>query len=203
MDPCLDKRRRTCELKEIANRLDAGSVTCSIGSTWTVATTLCHLAFWDQRSLFQLKQWQKSRSFEAARLDSQTVDSINEAVNLIALQVPGPAAIAFALNSTAAVDAFTATIGEELADKIRAAGFERYLRRSLHRREHIRKIHRGLEAQACKVGIGYGFRDTSTDRVGISYSDAVMADHLGAIGKTLRVGYRDWREQPLGSEALV
>ena len=150
MDLCLDNDAARAELKEIANRLDAGSVTCSIGSTWTVATSLCHLAFWDQRALFQLKEWQKSGSVEAVRLDSQTVDSINEAVNMIAEQVPGPTAIAFALNSAAAVDAFIATIGEELANRITAAGFERYLRRSLHRREHIRRIRRALDAQAAK-----------------------------------------------------
>jgi len=150
MDLCLDNDAARAELKEIANRLDAGSVTCSIGSTWTVATSLCHLAFWDQRALFQLKEWQKGGSVEAVRLDSQTVDSINEAVNMIAEQVPGPAAIAFALNSAAAVDAFIATIGEELANRITAAGFERYLRRSLHRREHIRRIRRALDAQAAK-----------------------------------------------------
>ena len=150
MDLCLDNDAARAELKEIANRLDAGSVTCSIGSTWTVATSLCHLAFWDQRALFQLKEWRKGGSVEAVRLDSQTVDSINEAVNMIAEQVPGPAAIAFALNSAAAVDAFIATIGEELANRITAAGFERYLRRSLHRREHIRRIRRALDAQAAK-----------------------------------------------------
>jgi hypothetical protein len=139
------------------DRLDASSGTCSIGSTWTAATSLCHLAFGDQRALFQLKQWQKSGSVEAVRLDSQTVDSINEAVNMIALQVPGLAAIAFALNSAAAVDAFVATIGEELADRITAAGFERYLRRSLHRREHIRKIRRALDTQSSKVKIATVF----------------------------------------------
>src|SRR5262249_18487279 len=106
IDLCLDNDAARAELKQIADRLDAGSVTCSIGTTWTVATSLCHLAFWDQRALFQLKQWQKRGSVEAVRLNALTVDSINEAVNMMALQVPGPAAIAFALNSAAAVDAF-------------------------------------------------------------------------------------------------
>jgi hypothetical protein len=93
----------------------------------------------------------EERELEGVRLDSQAVDSINEAVNMIALQVPGPAAIALALNSAVAVDSFIAGIGEELADRITAAGFERYLRRSLHRREHIRKILRVLDAQTAKL----------------------------------------------------
>ena len=36
-------------------------------------------------------------------------------------------AIALALDSAAAVDGFIAAIGEQLADRIIAAGFERYL----------------------------------------------------------------------------
>ena len=145
-DLCLDNDAARTELTEIATSVHAASAACSVGSTWTVATSLCHLAFWDRRALFQLKSWQESRSIEAVRLDPQSVASINEAVNVIALQIPVPAAIALAVESAAAVDALIVTIDEELAERITAAGFERYLRRSLHRREHLRRIRRALTA---------------------------------------------------------
>jgi hypothetical protein len=144
-DLCLDNDAARAELTEIATRLDAASAAYSVGSTWTVATSLCHLAFWDRRVLSQLKRWQESGSIEAVRLDPQSVASINEAVNLIALRIPAPAAIALAVESAAAVDAFIVTIDEELAERIIAAGFERYLRRSLHRREHLRRICRAVD----------------------------------------------------------
>ncbi len=147
-DVCLENDVARAELTEIASTLDTGSLTFPLGSTWTIATSFCHVAFWDKRALFLLKHWQKSGSVEQVRLDSQSVDSINEAVNMIALQVPGPAAIALALDSAAAVDGFIAEIGEELAERITAAGFDRYLRRSLHRREHVRAIRRALDAEA-------------------------------------------------------
>jgi hypothetical protein len=76
------------------------------------------------------------------------VASINEAVNMIALRIPAPAAIALAVESAAAVDTLIGTIDEELAERIIAAGFERYLRRSCHRREHLRRIRRALDLQS-------------------------------------------------------
>ena len=141
---CLDNDAARSELTEIAARLDAASAAYSVGSTWTVATSLCHLAFWDRRALFQLKRWKESGSIEAVRLDPESVASINEALNMTALRIPAPAAIALAVQSAVAVDTFIVTIDEEFAERIIAAGFERYLRRSLHRREHLRKIRRAL-----------------------------------------------------------
>jgi len=40
------------ELSELIARLDERSFNSATGSGWTIATTLCHLAFWDQRVLF-------------------------------------------------------------------------------------------------------------------------------------------------------
>lgn len=150
-DLCLDNDAVRVELTEIAARLDTASAAYSVGLTWTVATSLCHLAFWDRRALFQLTRWQESGNIEAVRLDPQSVASINEALNMIALRIPAPAAIALAVESAAAVDTFIVTIEEELAERIIAAGFERYLRRSLHRREHLRKIRRALDGQSEKA----------------------------------------------------
>jgi hypothetical protein len=147
----LENDAARAELHELVNRLDVASSSYPVGSSWTIAASLCHLAFWDQRVLFLLKQWQRSGRVETPRLDSQSIDSINQAVNMIALQVPGPAAMRLALDSAAAVDAFVAEIGEGLAEGIKATGLERYLRRSLHRREHLQKIRGVLDAQAAKT----------------------------------------------------
>ena len=79
------------ELGELIACLDEDSFKCDVGSGWTVSTFLCHLAFWDQRALFLIRQWQTGQ-FETSRLSSQSVDSINEAVRAISRAVPGPAA---------------------------------------------------------------------------------------------------------------
>jgi hypothetical protein len=93
--------------------------------------------------LFLLKQWQDGR-FEGSALSSQSTDSINVAVRSISQAVPGPAAAALALESAAAADAQAAEISDELADQIISAGLERFLRRSLHRREHFQIIEQAL-----------------------------------------------------------
>jgi len=90
-----------------------------------------------------LGEWQRGK-FETARLSPQSVDSINEAVKAISRAVPGPAAAKLALDSAAALDSKLAQIGDELVGQILSAGYERGLRRSLHRREHLQKIREAL-----------------------------------------------------------
>jgi len=136
----LENEAARAELAKLVNRLDAATCAFEVSPGWTIATTLCHLAFWDQRALFLLRQWQVSDIVEAPKLDPLSVNSINHAVNEIARHVPATGAMKLALDSAEAVDAFVAGIDAELAEKIRAAGHERYLRRSLHRREHLQKL---------------------------------------------------------------
>jgi hypothetical protein len=129
------------ELSELIAHLDERSFNCPLGLGWTVSTLLCHLAFWDQRVLFLLREWQ-SGHFETSRLSSQSVDSINHAVKVLSQSVTGPAAAKLALDSAAAVDSQLKGISDELIGQIVSAGFERVLRRSLHRLEHLQKIRR-------------------------------------------------------------
>jgi DinB superfamily len=134
------------ELAELIGRLDERSFQCAVGRGWTVSTLLCHLAFWDQRVLFLLREWQRG-GLEVCRLSSLAVNSINEAVKAISQAVPGPVAGRLALDSAAAVDSQLAEISEALVDQIASAGFERFLKRSLHRREHLQKIEEALAGQ--------------------------------------------------------
>lgn len=135
------------ELEQLIGRLDEGSFSLQVGSGWTVSTALCHLAFWDQRVLFVLKRWQTA-GFELSRLNPLSVDSINQAATVIAQAVPGPAAARLALASAAAVDSQVATTNDELAGRILSEGFERFLRRSVHRREHLQKIEKALAGKS-------------------------------------------------------
>jgi hypothetical protein len=135
------------ELAALIERLDERSFNREVGSGWTVSTVLCHLAFWDQRVLFVLRKWQ-SAGFEPSRLTPLSVDSLNQAARAIAQAVPGPAAARLALASAAAVDSQVAETGDELASQILSAGYERFLRRSLHRREHLQKIEKVLAGRS-------------------------------------------------------
>jgi len=128
------------ELSKFIASLDARYFKCPVGADWTVSTSLCHLAFWDRRVLFLLTEWETSGQIETLRLSSQSVDSINRAVNAISQAVSGPAAAELALNSALAVDSHLAAISDKLVGQLVSAGLERYLRRSLHRYEHLQKM---------------------------------------------------------------
>ena len=134
------------ELGEFIAGLGERSFTCPVGSDWTISTCLCHLAFWDHRVLFLLNEWKRTGQIETSRLSSQSVNSINQAVNAISQAVPGAAAAKLALDTALAVDSLLASISDELIDQLISAGFERYLKRSLHRREHLQKIKEALYA---------------------------------------------------------
>jgi hypothetical protein len=132
------------ELSEFIARLDERSFRFQVGSGWTISTCLCHLAFWDHRVLFLLSEWERTGQLETSRLSSQSVNSINQAVNAVSQAVPGAAAAKLALDSALAVDSLLASISDELISQLVSAGFERYLKRSLHRREHLQKIKAAL-----------------------------------------------------------
>ncbi len=138
------------ELGEFIAGLDERSFKCPVGSGWTISTCLCHLAFWDHRVLFLLNEWERTGQLERSRFSSQSVNSINQAVNAISQAVPGAAAAKLALDAALAVDSLLASISDELIGQLVSAGFERYLKRSLHRREHLQKIKEALHGQAAE-----------------------------------------------------
>jgi hypothetical protein len=132
------------ELSEFIAGLDERSFKFPVGSGWTISTCLCHLAFWDHRVLFLLNEWERTGQLETSRFSSQSVNSINQAVNAISQAVPGAAAAKLALDTALAVDSVLASINDDLISQLVSAGFERYLERSLHRREHLQKIKAAL-----------------------------------------------------------
>jgi hypothetical protein len=132
------------ELSELIAGLDERSFKCSVGFGWTISTCLCHLAFWDHRVLFLLNEWGRTGQLETSRLSSQSVNCINQAVNAISQAVPGADAAKLALDSALAVDTQLASMSDELISQLVSAGLERYLKRSLHRREHLLKIKEAL-----------------------------------------------------------
>ncbi len=127
------------ELRAFIDQLGDSELGHEVGNGWTVSTVLCHLAFWEQRVLYLLQQWRDGQ-FEPFRLTPQAINSINEAGRAIARAVPGRAAAQLALDSAESTDAQIAQVSEDLVEKICAAGFDRMLNRSLHRREHLSKL---------------------------------------------------------------
>ena len=131
------------ELGEIIGKVRQRDFHLEGSSGCSISMLLCHLAFWDQRILFLLGEWQSGR-FETSRLSPLAIDSINHAVKVISTEVPPSAAARLALDSAAAIDSRVAGIADDLIEKIVSAGFEWVLKRSLHRRAHLSQIQKAL-----------------------------------------------------------
>ena len=144
------------QLSELIGRLDERAFEYAVGNGWKIATLLCHLAFWDQRTLFLLREWQAGH-FEVIRISAQATNSINEATKAVSRAVPGSAAGQLALESASLVDAELERISDELIEQIASNGFERLLNRSLHRLEHLRKIEEALRLSPSAGATGPAF----------------------------------------------
>ena len=103
-----------------------------VGEHWTASITLVHLAFWDRRSLHALQ-----RSVEADRPVPTDLDIVLNDLSLpIWAAVPPRDAVRLALDAATEIDDFVATLQSPLGDEL-LASHVRWVRRSLHRSEHL------------------------------------------------------------------
>ena len=131
-----DASRR--ELRDLIVRLDDAGLARDAGNGWTVATVLCHLAFWDRVVLRRLTDWQ--RDGVEPQMLNQATNSVNEAVRDLSRAVPVREAGRMAAEAAETLDAFIAGLDDAFIATVNAAGFGRSLRRSLHRRGHLARI---------------------------------------------------------------
>ena len=123
----------TCTDADLARQMPAG---------WTVAGVLEHMAFWDQRILVLLEQWQSTGVAPRPEIHAD-VDWINDAAKPMLLAVPVRAAAELAVAIAEAVDARVAALPDDLVDGDIAAGTLN-LSRADHRGEHLDQIERVL-----------------------------------------------------------
>ena len=113
-------------------RLSDEELRMPVGEHWTVAITLVHLAFWDRRSLHALR-----RSVEADRPVPTDLDIVLNDLSLpIWAAVPPRDAVRLAIDAATEIDDFVAELESPLADEL-LASHVRWVRRSLHRNEHL------------------------------------------------------------------
>ena len=97
-----------------------------------MAITLVHLAFWDRRSLHALQ-----RSVEADRPVPTDLDIVLNDLSLPIWAAVSPRdAVRLALDAATEIDDFVATLQSPLGDEL-LASHVRWVRRSLHRNEHL------------------------------------------------------------------
>lgn len=103
---------------------------------WTVAGSLAHLAFWDQRALLLLRKWQKHGVGPSA----VDIDVINDAAQVF-LEALGPQTAArMAIEAAAAIDQEIESLSVEMLAKVESDGKTVRLDRAAHRRHHLAQI---------------------------------------------------------------
>jgi DinB family protein len=134
-------------LRALVTRLTDADLARPMPAGWTVAAILAHLAFWDQRALLLLEQWERSGLLAMPRgLNGTDVPWINDAAKPMFLALAPRAAADLAVAIAEAVDGKVAALGEDFVARSTAAGTPVSLLRAEHRREHLDEIEAALQA---------------------------------------------------------
>jgi hypothetical protein len=132
-------------LKALVARCSDADLVHPMPAGWTVAGVLGHLAFWDQRILELLQQWETKGIAPNVEVEAD-VDWINDAGKPMLLAVPPRKAAELAVAIAEATDRKVEALSDDLIAKNVAAGSPLNLSRADHRREHLDDIERVLKA---------------------------------------------------------
>jgi hypothetical protein len=141
--PVTENRREYQRLQALVARLSDAELERPLEAGWTVAGVLAHLAFWDQRIVAMLDQWEQSGAIPPA-LDEAAADWINDASKPLLQALPPRRAADLAVAIAAATDARVAALPPARVAANAAAGHPLNLLRAEHRREHLDDIERAL-----------------------------------------------------------
>ncbi len=136
-------RAATERIRSIADRLTDADLATHVGEHWTPGVVFTHLAFWDRRVQLTLD------ATEAA--GKVVIVDVDVAANDISLEVwrlvPARAAADLADRTARALDDRLATFPPELLDQVLTTT-PRWVRRHLHRNEHLDELEAALGARA-------------------------------------------------------
>jgi hypothetical protein len=111
---------------------------------WTVASVLAHVAFWDQRIVVLLDEWErKGPSWRPPLEEAHDVDWINDAAKVLCLALPPRVAAELALSIAERVDRRVAAVSDAIIEANTRVGALNWWRAD-HRREHLDEIERML-----------------------------------------------------------
>lgn len=132
-------------LHALVRRLSDQDLARPMEAGWTVAGVLAHLAFWDQRIVVLLDEWERRGPSWTPPLENERdVDWINDAGKALCLALPPRAAVDLALSVAEAVDRRVAAVSGAVIEANARGGAPLNWRRAQHRREHLDEIERLL-----------------------------------------------------------
>jgi uncharacterized damage-inducible protein DinB len=127
-------------LIRVTARLSDEDLRRRLPNGWSVATTLVHLAFWDEYFLALLKGWEQTGYIAP----STEIDATNEAVRVLGGAIPAQVAVQLVRSAAEAIDRHLEGIPSELRAAIGESARVWILNRALHRRAHLDQIERAL-----------------------------------------------------------
>jgi hypothetical protein len=128
-------------LKNLLSQLSDEDLTRSVGGGWTVAATLGHLAFWDQRAFTLLERWER----QGVGPSDMDTDLLNRAALPLWLALPPRKAVELALAAAEAVDRKLETVSDEIVEWCFSPQTPIAIFRAEHRGEHIDQIQDALK----------------------------------------------------------
>jgi hypothetical protein len=134
LDPEIAQANRaaTARIRALADRCSDADLATRVGEHWTVAVVFAHLAFWDRRPLGIIGQVERE-----GRLEERVVDPIANDYSLpLWLAIPPREAVRLALEASEELDSRLERASDDGIATILAHN-ERWVRRHLHRNEHL------------------------------------------------------------------
>ena len=132
-------------LRALVGRLSDQDLARPMEAGWTAAGVLAHMAFWDQRIVALLDEWQrKGLTWTPPLEEERDVDWINDAAKALCLALPPRVAAELALSVAETVDRRVAAVSDAMIEANARAGARLNWRRADHRREHLDEIERML-----------------------------------------------------------
>ncbi|MCI0548666.1 MAG: maleylpyruvate isomerase N-terminal domain-containing protein [Candidatus Rokubacteria bacterium] len=131
-------------LRALVRRLSDQNLGRPMEAGWTVAGVLAHIAFWDQRIVTLLDQWERrGPSWTPPIEEERDVDWINDATKPLCLALAPRVAAELALSIAETVDRRVAEASEAILEANARGPFLNW-RRAVHRREHLDEIEGAL-----------------------------------------------------------
>lgn len=139
----VDENARERErLRTLVRRLTDQELGLPMGSEWTIAVALAHLAFWDQRSFVLVRKWKNSGVVEPSPID---VDVTNDSLLPLWISLEPRKAANLAVSCAETIDRELEEASSEIIAQIERLGDKFRLYRSIHRKLHLDQIEELLE----------------------------------------------------------
>jgi uncharacterized damage-inducible protein DinB len=125
-------------LKALVAKLSDDDLRREVGAGWTVAATLAHIAFWDQRVLKLLHRFERQGVGPSPH--PADVDAINDAAKALCLALPPRTAAQLAVSTAEELDRELEKLPDDMLEELAGAGHPIKLLRAEHREHHLDEI---------------------------------------------------------------